>query len=65
MSQHEKQRHRIPSTHVSDDVRHSHHQNGFAELMIDNVQSFGEILPNQNDDIIMIEEDLDEDDDEA
>jgi hypothetical protein len=34
-------------------------------LLIDNVQSYGEILPNQNDEIIMIEEDVDDDEDEA
>ena len=33
--------------------------------MIDNVQSFGEILPNHNDDVIMIEEDIDDDEEEA
>lgn len=65
LSQHEKQRHRNYSSHVPEDAMHNNRPNGLAELMIDNVQSFGEIIPSQNEDIIMIEEDLDEDDDEA
>lgn len=44
---------------------HNNRPNGLAELMIDNVQSYGEVVSNPNEDIIMIEEDLDEDDDEA
>jgi bifunctional N-acetylglucosamine-1-phosphate-uridyltransferase/glucosamine-1-phosphate-acetyltransferase GlmU-like protein len=43
----------------------NNNNNGLSELLIDNVQSYGEILPNQNDEIIMIEEDLDDDEDEA
>lgn len=60
LSQHEKQRHRNP-----EEAMHNNRPNGLAELMIDNVQSYGEVVSNPNEDIIMIEEDLDEDDDEA
>jgi hypothetical protein len=64
MSRHERQRHQNYSSYVPEDTTHNNN-NGLSELLIDNVQSYGEILPNQNDEIIMIEEDVDDDEDEA
>jgi hypothetical protein len=61
MSRHEKQRHGS----IQNEVIHNNNNNGLAELMIDNIESYGEIIPNQNDDMIIIEEDLDDDEDEA
>ena len=34
-------------------------------LLIDEIQSFGEEVPSQNEEMMMIEEDIDEDEDEA
>lgn len=62
MSRHEKQKHR---TYAQEKVVDNNNTNGFSELLIDNVQTYGEIIPNQNDEIIMIEEDIDDDEDEA
>lgn len=64
ISRHERQRHQNYSSYVPEDTTHNNN-NGLSELLIDNVQSYGEILPNQNDEIIMIEEDVDDDEDEA
>lgn len=65
MNQHEQQKHRNYSSFGQNDASHKTNNNAFAELMIDNVQSFGEVLPNHNDDVIMIEEDIDDDEEEA
>jgi hypothetical protein len=65
IARHERQRHRnYSSSYVQEDVNHDPN-NGLSELMIDNVQSYGEVIPNHNDEIIMIEEDIDDDEDEA
>ncbi len=59
MSRHEKQRHR---GYTQEEMIHNN--NGLSELLIDNVQSYGEIISNQNDEIMMIEEDIDDDDED-
>ncbi len=63
MSRHEKQRHRNYSSYTQEEIIHDNN-NGLSELLIDNVQSYGEIIPNQNNEIIMIEEDIDDDDED-
>ncbi|CAF0843893.1 unnamed protein product [Rotaria sp. Silwood1] len=73
ISQHEIQSHRTYSSHTEEDVIHNNNNNnnnndddnGLSALLIDNVQSYGEVLPNGNDEMIMIEEDIDDDEDDA
>ncbi len=62
MSRHEQQKHPNYTSYDSEEMMHN---NGLSELLIDNVQSYGEVIPNHNDEIIMIEEDIDDDEDDA
>lgn len=74
ISQHEMQNHRNYSSYEQDEIIHNtnhdnnkhnnSHDNGLSALLIDNVESFGEVLPNGNDEMIMIEEDVDDDDED-
>ncbi|CAF3340871.1 unnamed protein product [Rotaria socialis] len=75
ISQHEMQLHKNYSSFTQDDVIHNNNNNnnnnsidndnGLSALLIDNVQSYGEVLPNGNDEMIVIEEDIDDDEDDA
>ncbi|CAF5151622.1 unnamed protein product, partial [Rotaria socialis] len=62
ISQHEMQLHKNYSSFTQDDVIHNNNNNnnnsidndnGLSALLIDNVQSYGEVLPNGNDEMIV------------
>lgn len=66
ISQHEMQSHKNYSAFAREDVMHNNNDdNGLSALLIDNVDSYGEVLSNGNNDMIMIEEDIDDDEDDA
>ncbi|CAF5194108.1 unnamed protein product, partial [Rotaria magnacalcarata] len=72
ISQHEMQSHKNYSSFTQDNVMHNNNNNnsidndnGLSALLIDNVQSYGEVLPNGSNDTIMIEDDIDDDEDDA
>ena len=61
ISQHEMQCRYNCSSYLREDIVHNSN-NGLSALIIDNVQSYGEILSNGNNEMIAIEDDDDEDD---
>ncbi|UJR16055.1 hypothetical protein I4U23_002968 [Adineta vaga] len=66
MSRHERQRHANYPSYVQQEIPHytNNKQNDLSALLIDNVETYNEGLPNPNEEIIMIEEDIDDDDEE-
>ena len=70
MSQHERQNHGKYSSFVHEDTPHTNKHNNkdhndLSTLLIDNVEPYNDTLPNSNDEIIMIEEDIDDDEEDA
>ncbi|CAF1019366.1 unnamed protein product [Adineta ricciae] len=70
VSQHERQNHGKYSSFVHEDTPHSNKHNNkdyndLSALLIDNVEPYNDTLPNPNDEIIMIEEDIDDDEEDA
>ncbi|CAF0790008.1 unnamed protein product [Adineta steineri] len=68
IARHEKQKHKNYTSYTQDELMHNNNNNNLHDLsalLIDNVESYNDILPNQSDDMIMIEEDVDDDEDDA